>query len=142
MTQNSIFSNLLSLSGYGYQWIWCGLEVLFPPPKGFNTTLIISKKVIFWWKKVDFCYSSHSGWNSKMQFFHPKNRFFQTSSNFQDMITSVSGADWGSYFLPQKVFSLSSTSVVLAAIWCGLNLTTIVRIGFVIFTFDVEFCIV
>ena len=51
-----------------------------------------AKKVIFWWKKVDFCYSSHRGWNSKMQFFHPKNRSFQTSSNFQDMTPSVSGA--------------------------------------------------
>ena len=48
------------------------------------------------------------------------------------MITSVSGAAWGSCFLLQKDFCLSSTSVVLAAISCGLNLTTIVRIGFVI----------
>ena len=91
------FSNFLKLSGYDYQCMWCNLGVLFHPTKGFKTTLTL-------FENMNFRYLSHRRWNPKMEFLHPKIRFFQIFSNFENLPTNVFGATQWSCFLP-KIFS-------------------------------------
>ncbi len=96
------FLKFLKLSGNDYNRIRCSFGVLFPPPNHFNVTLaVFEQKSIFDEKIAIFASNLVRSQILKNRIFDSKNLFFQSSLNFQGMITIVFGAASGCCF-PSK----------------------------------------